>query len=232
MTLKTKSGAVPVQTEVPFSFSTDDVQSYLQKKFNNVTDVMKKNGINQGDVNILVTTLRCSKKFMPFLLVLPLNTLEGKQNRHDNELDIFNPDSSERSEKLKQPFYNLVGAYTYNKKDGDAFFSPEWRRALGISVKISHMLKSTRTPKIQKVNKGKNQYVVVLIDPIRIFHDMLENVEDATEKFKVQIDHVEQIKAGNYRYEIKRVRGKNKKNKNYDEAIIERELSQRLIGSR
>ena len=232
MSVQTRSGASPVEDEVRYGITTEEAEEFLQKKFDTIVSMMRKNGEQQDDVKIMLFTTRCSRKFMPFMILLPTNVLQGKkERRNDHEADIFNPESSTKVAKLKDPFHKLIGAFTYNKNDESGWFSNQTRQALGISIKTSHELKANRIPKIQRLNKGQNEFVVCLIDPIRLFHDMLVDIKDPKTRFNVFITSTNQIKSGTYSYEVSRVLAKNKKKG--DKSYIDRlayEVNQRVNG--
>lgn len=236
MSLKTKSGLTPVENEIPFTITTEQAEAFLQKQFDGAVALcnQKDDEHRQGEVRIMLLTVKCSKKFAPFMLLLPTNVLMGKKERkNDQELDIFNPGSSDKIAKLKSPFFNLVGSYMYDKNDERCFFSNSWRQALGVSLKTSQMLKNNRIPKIQRFNKGQNEYVACMIDPLRLFHAMLASVDDNDDKinkFGVEIASTEQIKSGNWKYETYRVARKKKKGDRSLEERIAFEIGNRLNG--
>lgn len=231
MSLKTKAGLVPVENEIPYSITTEQAEEFLQKQIDGIVATMNRSGEGpgQGDVKIMLLTIKCSKKFAPFMLLLPTNILIGKKDKkNEAELDMFNPECSDKIAKLKKPFFDLVGAYMYNKNDEKCFFSNNWRQALGVSLKTSQMLKNNRIPKVQKFNKGQNEYVACIIDPLRLFHYMLRDVNDNEAKFGVEIASSEQIKSGNWKYEVYRVTRKKKKGDRSLEERIAFEIGNRL----
>jgi hypothetical protein len=178
----------------------------------------------------MLFSTKCSKKFIPFMLLMPLSVLKGKKDRKDtDELDMFNPGNSDKVAQMKDSLWKLISAYTYDKKDENAFFSNVWRQSLGINYRMSHTLKANRLPKIQKFNKGQNEYVVCWIDPLRLFHDMLTDTEHKDASFRCIINSTDQIKGGNFKYEV--YRSINGKKKNSDRSIEDKiawEINQRL----
>ena len=164
------------------------------------------------------------------MLLLPTSVLkDGKGRQNNDEPDIFQNDHSERYAQMKNGFFKLIQAYMYTKDDEKAFFSTSWRQELNVSLKTSHMLKANRIPKVQKMNKGKNTFVVCMIDPVRLFHDMLQDLNNKDQKFKVKIVETEKRDSSNYVYNIERliVDGKKNRDKNMEETIAY-EISQRL----
>lgn len=225
MAMRTKSGMVPGNDkDIPFDINTSDAEKFLQRKVDQIVEMMKKNGKEQLPVDVKLVTTRCSKKFMPFVLVLSTTALKsngGKKKNH-RELDMFNPESSDSIAKLKDEFYQLVGAYMYNKNDEHAFFSNEWRRGMQVTLKTAHFLKANRTPKIQSWNKGRDEYIMCILDPARLFHDMLVDLDHRDEKFRINNLSAEKIEGGNYHYSMTRsiVKGNKKKDKSFETRLL------------
>lgn len=237
MSIKTRAGLVPVETEVPFAITTENAEDYLQKKFDFAVNEMrnpKRDGmkpVQQEDVKITLISTKCSSKFYPMMLLMPLNVLKNKQDKkNSNELDMFNPTNSEKSANMKKPFYDVIMPYLFNKDDESAFFSNTVRQNLKISLKTSHTLKANRLPKIQKFDKGRAEYIVCLIDPIRLFHDMLSDVSGnaGTNNFTAEISNVNQIKNGVCKYDVYRIARKSKSRNNSFEDKLAMEINQRI----
>lgn len=224
MSMRTKSGMVPGnEKDVPFDINTADAEHFLQRKIDQIVSKMKSEGKDQLPVDVKLITTRCSKKFMPFVLVLSATALKSSnKKKNHNELGMFNPESSDSIAKLKNEFYQLVGAYMYNKNDEQAFFSNDWRRELGVTLKTAHFLKANRTPKIQSWNKGKDEYIMCILDPARLFHDMLVDLDHREERFRITDMTAEKIDGGNYHYSMKRslVKGNKKKDKSFETRLL------------
>ena len=215
---KTRAGLVPVETEVSFHITTEKANEFLQDKVDNI---MKQKGTHQEDVNIRLLTLKCGKKFYPFMLLLPLSVLEGnKKKTNGSDLEIFNPQESEGTVNLKDAFYSLFGGYIFNKNDESSFFSATTRQNLGTTNEIARFVKANRRPRIQKINNNNNKFVTLLIDPIRVFHDMLTDVNNKNERFGIEVGQLKQIKTGNYRYQVFKIPAKKRNSdKSFDDRI-------------
>lgn len=229
---KTRSGLRPANTEVPYIITTEDAERYLQKKVDAIVAVMNSNadGNNrQEPVQITLMSLKCSKKFHPFFLMLPTNTLVGK-GKNKEELQIFNPEESEGQTRIKPLLYKLVKSFRYEKRDESVWFNSQWRSVLGIRHQTVQILKDHRLLKIQRFNKGKNSYVTCVIDPIRLFHDMLEDPTNDDERFRVYINKTTPIRAGHAEYEVIRVLNKGDK---ADSSVKEEMLAEitKVIGT-
>ena len=218
---KTRAGLVPVETEVSFHITTEKANEFLQDKVDKLVNIMNQKGTHQEDVNIRLLTLKCGKKFYPFMLLLPLSVLEGnKKKTNGSDLEIFNPQESEGTVNLKDAFYSLFGGYIFNKNDESSFFSATTRQNLGTTNEIARFVKANRRPRIQKINNNNNKFVTLLIDPIRVFHDMLTDVNNKNERFGIEVGQLKQIKTGNYRYQVFKIPAKKRNSdKRFDDRI-------------
>ena len=231
--IQTRAGLQPVEAELPFNITTEDAEEYLQQRFNTLIEMMRKNGDNQSDFDITLATYKISKKFYPLILALPLDVLKNPKDKSSNdELDIFSPGQNDQFAALKDPFYKLVASYIYDKNDEKAFFSNSWRQALGVTLSMSHKLKQSRIPKINSFNKGQLECVMCFIDPIRLFHDMLTDVNNKDMRFNIEIAQIQQMKNSNFRYTVNRISKKNKKknDRSYSDRIMY-EIGKRMRSS-
>lgn len=226
---KTRAGIMPSEKELPFSITTTDVEQYIQRKLNVVVNGMRQNGIYKGeDIEVKVITVEMGSNFIPFTVVLPMNVLKERVRRPKEELSIFNPKDSDSTVTLYEPIARMFSSYTFDKADGEAFFSSDWRRARGVSTNTSSILKHNRLPRIQKLNNGSMERVTFLIDPIRIFHDMLVMDTNNT-NFKIEIKDWQKIRSGEFRYDMKRVLN-TKKNKKGGGNSFADELNRKMRG--
>ncbi len=192
-------------------------------------------------VNVQLSSHRVGKRFIPLVAIFDTTCLKNRSRRRNSkELDIFNPETRSRGARLKAPIYKyVVKPFMYTQKDMNAFFQRDAARALGLEPGQASMLKQYREPKIQKFNKGHDEYVTLMIDPIRLFSamaaqtKMVRGDKDANQKFETIIytDSVERIHSGNWKYvcTTKNIRNKNKKNKKYEDQIYN-EMERRMRG--
>lgn len=233
---ETRSGLRPNKTgEVPYTITTSFAEEYLQKLFDTVNAGARAKAGNSNvfpDFNVSLITLNCSKKFKPMMLILPTTVLKNqKTKKSEKEASIFSTSNGENQVYIQDHIFMVFKPFLYDNKDAEAFGSNAVRHHLGLSSKIYYSIKNNRLPHIQKLNRGQSEFVVAMIDPLRLFHQMLDS-KDSSEKFEVEIDRTEQIKATNYRYEVFKVyrNGKNKKKKRNDEDRIAYEIQQRIVG--
>lgn len=236
---QTLSGITPAQShEVHYVENTSRAETFLQKKFDLVIEKMNQdarewNAKNpdkdprpmQDPVEVNLITTRMSSKFYPFLLVLPSTVLKDRNYKNNrNELDIFNPQHSERSANMKDPLYKVIEPFLYDDNERNAFFSQTMQHELKISSRSAAKLKGNTRLKVYSFDKGRVNYVAVILDPLRLFKNMATLVSGDT-PFVIYIDKVEQVKGGNYRYHFSKChktgKGKNKKNVDFANQILQ-----------
>lgn len=227
----TRAGIMPDEKELPYTISTSDVEKYLQKKVNTLVERMNRDkGSNLNKIDVNVYTTEAGRNFLPFIIVLPLDVLDRKEkNKRNNTPSIFNTKDSDGTSRMLPEFFKLFSSYTYNKDDETAFFSEDWRRARGVSRQTSPILKSMRTPKISNLENGKLKTVCFMLDPLRVFHDMLTRTDD-NRSFKIEVDKWKKVQTGEYKYFLKRVVG-NHKGKGYKNVLAD-ELNRKMRGTR
>lgn len=226
---KTRAGITPSEQELPFSVTTSQVEEYLQRKLNVVVNGMRQNGFYHGeDIDVRVITVELGSKFIPFTVVLPMNVLKDKrkQRRNNDEPSVFNPKDSDGTVAIHDSIAKMFSSYTYDKSDGEAFFSADWRRARGVSTTTSALLKRNRVPRVQKFG-GNMEMVTFLIDPIRVFHDMLM-MDNNNANFMIEIDNWQKLRSGEFRYDMRRVVRKKKGKKGGND--IADEINRRMRG--
>lgn len=225
--LSTRAGLLPNERELPFSITTSDVESYLQSK---IDVVNAKEGSNTV---VRVYTTEVSRSFLPFVVVLPLDVIaDGEDKKNDNNVSslFVNNDDDSKRVNLKEPYFKIFEPFIYNKNDENMFFADSWRREHDISRDKSPVLKSQRTAKINSLENGRLKVVTFMIDPLRVFHDMLIIPTD-NRQFAVQIDDWQKIQTGEFRFELVRNIRKGKNGKKYKNTVAE-ELNRVMRGNR
>ena len=231
-----RSGLQPERNEkLVYNITTNKAQEYLQKKFDVVTRIMKQKGDNIGQVKIRLFTTDAGSRFRPFILLLPLNVLETYEKRNPEEPDIFNPEADDELMKkasLKQGIKKVISAFKYDKYDQNSFYGNDWRRARGVSRETARQLRMRVDPKIMDIGEKdqKIKMVTVLIDPIRLFHDML-TFDDDNSNFKVDIIKYQKSRSGEYKYMVNRIKKKGDGGKNYTNRLAD-ELNRAIQGTR
>jgi hypothetical protein len=204
-TSKTRAGLVPATSnEIPFDITTEKAQAYLSDRIasviNKVNAASEKN--KQREIpEIALATSRFSTKFAPLVVAFSMDALDKKNSY--NVPDIFNPEPDDNSVKLREEIYSVIYPYLYNSEDCKAFFTNQSKHDLLITTKAAREIKAASRFSIAEEKDGgrKVRYVQALIDPLRLFHDML-TTDGAKEKFSVRIVSVEKIHDVNYRYKV------------------------------
>lgn len=232
--LRTRSGLRPDERNLPYTITTQFVREFLQGKFDVIVDKMNEantRGKKQEKIDIKLFTTGAGGAFFPFIIMLPLAVLEryGLDESND-EPSIFHPEEDEDLDAvlLKDEFYQLIKIYAFSKEDESAFFSDDWRRQRKVSRETSRNLKVLRTPKVNRYDCGgeKVPFVVMLLDPIRVFHDILTSPDNPCD-FTVEINSWQKLqKDGEFSYSVTR-RMLKKGNKKYSNQYVD-ELNKML----
>ena len=231
--LQTRAGLSPSEKKLPYSITTSQVEAYLQKK---VDVLCNRDKSLPQNVDVRVYTTEVGKYFMPFVIVLPTSVLvdRTKQKKNTNIDGFFDVhEQSSRVEEMLKPFKALFGAYTYNKEDTHAFSSNDWRRARGVTRTTSNVLRTMTLPRVSSFRGdggNKTNVVTFLLDPIRVFHDML-TMQDDSRDFSVDIGRWQKIKTGEYKYFVDRSVRHGKNNRKYNDTFAN-ELNRKMRGQR
>lgn len=207
----TKAGLFPSKKKLPYEVTTQGAQDYIIKQLGGVATTAGMNDFNYRDVQVI--SIDASKAFAPFLLILPSTAEKPRKNAGGNMDPFFDSKGEDRTVILREPIFNYVRCFIYTKNDINAFFSDDWRRRTGVSREMAAKLKEMNIPK--KVKGGKSTCICVLIDPMRVFHDMLTMKND-NRMFRTNIPELKKIGRGSYEYNIIRELVTNNSNKGKD----------------
>jgi len=241
---KTRSGAEPKKSKYQrFSQSTYDVKKYLQRKVDVIVKAMQSSGENIRPMKIHLFSTCLSKKFAPFTILLDPNAAENfeipyrVEDIQDGE-QIFYEGArrdSRRSEKaiLKPEFEKFIEAFGYSEDDIQDLKNERVKRELGINnMKIKTMYDFAK-PKfytLKGVDDARLTRIVVLLDPIKVFHNMLEDPERPDEDFSVWISVGQKKNDNEFEYDIKKTRNKKGQTTNVDRQY-EQSLSRIMLTS-
>ena len=235
----TRSGKSPDDEKLPFSFSTTEIETYLQKKLDVALNaVAKANGEKADKIEVKLYTTEAGKPddkgfgFLPIMVILPLEALESRreQKKSAKMASIFDTKAEDGTASLKRAVYEVLSAYVFDKYDANAFKSNSWQREHHVSRETATYLINMRTPHVIRMNGGKTQVVGVLIDPVRILHDMTK-IEGDNRNYHVNLYKYKKYHTGEYLYILDRVVKKSKGNKKY-EATFADELNRKMRGFR
>ena len=221
--IRTRAGIIPSDKALPYSVTTSEVEEYLQKR---VDAMAKASGGKVERCEVKIYSTESGSKFIPFVVVLPTSILVNGKKDDNNDMEyIFNQKNEDRNVNINQAYYKLFSSYIYDKNDEDAFFSDAWRREVGVYKQTSYALKKLRTPKVTNLPGAK--VIIFMIDPLRIFHDMVVS-EDDKRDFRIEITGINKMEKGKFRYDFKRVIV-DSRNKKYHKTLID-ELNYRMKG--
>ena len=235
----TRSGKSPDDEKLPFSFSTTEIEAYLQKKLDvALAGVAKANNTTPDKIEARLYTTEAGKPddkgfgFLPIMVILPLDALEDRRSAKKNQKieSIFDTKSEDGTANLKRPVYEVLSAYTFDKYDAGSFKSNAWQREHHVSHETAQYLLSMRTPKVIRMNGGKTQVIGILIDPVRILHDMVK-IEGDNRNYHVSLYKYKKYHTGEYLYILDRVVNKSKNNKKYESTFAD-ELNRKMRGYR
>ena len=221
--IKTRAGVIPDENGMPFSITTEAVEKYIQKK---VDTVMQKAGKDSFSVRVITT--EAGRNFLPFMVLLPMEAVESKKKNSSDIDAIFNPKDNDRTVKLQPEIFKLFQAYCYDPKDSQAFDSDEWRRSRRVARGTANVLKRSRLPRITSLNGGKMKVCMFLLDPLRVFHDMLVDANNPQKQFTVTIEDWKKRSDGNYNYKLTRSTNNSGK-KRYNDTLAA-ELNRKMRG--
>jgi len=215
----TRGGARPDISELSYHLSTSDMRVFLQKKLDEIAD---------GDqVQIKLYSVDVGNNFIPFVAILPSTVLvDDKRNDNSDEnimkLDIDDTDSSsEKFIKMKEKYFKLISAYTYNKDERDSFKAENVMRLYGLNRTRAYNARKLMTPR--KFDK-EGDSVIVLLDPIKLFHSYL-SINGDQRNFEVDVVGCKKKGNGEFSYHVKRKLSSGKNKKGYD---IYKFISQQL----
>lgn len=212
--INTMSGDKPDELIYVFHPNKQKVKSAIQKMFNKLTDGLRE--VRKWDIDDVKVNLGETRmgRYVMFTLTLPMSVLVGEKDKGNDIPEIFRPQSDSGIPPLKQPFHLLLKSLVYDADERKAFSTNKMRRELGATQSQMAAIKSVLTPRIQKMknSNGKwEKYVVICVDPLKVFHAMYTEVnEDGSTKenakqFECIVKSFKKIDSGNYMFTIYRV---------------------------
>ena len=206
-----------------YEIRTIDVQNYLQK-IAKVLDraIEKKLGKAEGEINTKVQVMSINfsgnkekQPFVPFMLMVSGNIIDMRDVDPDIP-SVLKPDM-DNGVHLNSVYYNQMFApYMFSKDDVKSLNSPSYRRAMHINLPFSTLnaLKRYMKPKVEFSGNSddiNNAQVVVLIDPIRVFHKLAFESDNPHLRYYVVVKELKQIDDLNFKYTVERKLKQNNK---------------------
>lgn len=218
---ETRSGLRPDESHLPFVITTKDVQNYLQKRIDVVLEEQRKNGEYISDVKIMnIISIDASSTFIPMLVFLPESVIEQEKYAPVKGNSIFNTNPKGRALRLNNVIFNVLSPYMYDQRDRESFGTGLMKNTLKMSREKIYRIQEWSKPSLFKTRNGKSRNIVLLIDPIRVFYDMLKytDKEAAKQQFRINIEDCKKREKGYYMYYVIREELSPKK-KNTDLAV-------------
>ena len=222
---RNRSGFAPRQSRyLIYEISTMDAKKYIQNKIDLVVKSMRqKGGYQIPNIPINLISVNTGENFKPFAISLPMSADESyyvnpEQPEEDENVNpIFMPEyDDEDCEMIKArilgPIYNALKAYKYNKADKEMISSQEFRSKHGISRNKAKNFRDFVNPRVIPIEgrSGEMQFnIILLLDPIRVFHDMLTDADNPNINFRITIEEFKEMKFGVFNHTVKWYRYKN-----------------------
>lgn len=242
--IKNRSGIEPRKEKyLMYEITTLDVKRYIQNKFNAIVKRLNEKGEKIKPIKIQLVSTKIGEKSIPFSLILPI-TVDSEYTNYremlveddENVNPIFLQDYDDDDDDdmtfeavLLDWVSNLIKPFTYNSEDLKYFSSRKFRSDEGVTRKnANHMVKFV-DPRIINIEGRHGEIterrIMVMLDPIRVFYDMLKDVNTNGRNNDYQIfimsKESKEIKSGLFRYTIKREMVKPSSKKEYQPDMVD-----------
>lgn len=203
---ETRSGLRPDETRLPYVITPKDVQNYLQKRIDVVLEEQRRKGEYMPDVKIQdVISLEASNEFIPLVLFLPESVIEQEKYAPTKGNSVFNTNPKSHALKINNVIYNVLNPYMYNRVDRESFGTRLMKNTLKMSREKIYRIQEWTRPSLFKTKRGRDRSIVLLIDPIRVFYDMLKYTDkEASKPFRINIEDWKKRENGYYKYYVVR----------------------------
>jgi len=196
-----------------FDFKTEDVRKFLQKQLDLTVNLLRKSDPNYKDIKdmpIYVSGARCSEFYCPFFVLLPKTAVYVESVAVDPNIpSIFREGRDDEEElKLIPTIEKFLRLYAFTKSDVKALKSRKYQDALKLNPNAINKLIEYIKPRYRTAKGGDNseiKMVMVAIDPVKVFHDMVRLEKDDDNKpFKVKVEIKQRVKSGDYRFRVQK----------------------------
>lgn len=214
----TRSGLLPDNTHEPYTISTDDMVTFLQKQINAVIVATNQN-LPEGterfpDVRIKAYNYHLGSKFYPLVIFLPQEAIYKKNRKRkngnnvtkDGRISIRADVNAETDDygggvRLHSFVYETIKPYMY-PNGGKAFNCRNVQEQNGIVRANVPKIINLCKPCTVKMNNGKVA-VMVALDVYHVMYDMLAKKQD-NRRYTVLLHKAKRIKDGVYRFSLTR----------------------------
>lgn len=227
MLLVTKSGCSPEQDELKFKISTERVEKYIKDELRKLINAPNSELADLDLSKVEIRSTKQGKRYYPFLIVLPYDqACYGKSDKNDgkNTNPFFDSSSTYMSKApLKNQLRNFLGTdrnerFMYTSEDRNVLRTPRWRRDAGVDegrgLRDIITLTEPRHYQFTPDKNGPAVHVVkVLLDPLRVLHDMVAPKGGSDKPFRLDSFEFKKLNRGLYMYEFTRREINNKGNR-------------------
>lgn len=205
-------GKKPNKVYPEWNFTTNEIKSYLQGQFNQLTKALRtRKGFEIDDFKISLSMIKLSKKYVMFNLILPKTILKGSKNLEKTP-SVFRPNQTDSNLPIEEPIFEFLKCIMYTKDERNAFKTQQCRKFYDLNQNHLRLLTSFLLPKRRHIDGGNGKdrdYIVVAIDPIKVFYSMVDDESGA--KYQAWVKDFKELDKGNFLFTILRDE-QNKKN--------------------
>ena len=138
-------------------------------------------------------------------MFLPESVIEQEKYAPTKGNSVFNTNPKSHALKINNVIYNVLNPYMYNRVDRESFGTRLMKNTLKMSREKIYRIQEWSTPTVFNTKRNVPTSVVLLIDPIRIFYDMLKYVGNEPAKpFRIVVEDTKKRENGYYKYYIRR----------------------------
>ena len=198
-----------------WTFSTGEIERFLQDKIDSTIAHFNREIPNEADrypgIRIAVNSIRVGKKFTPLMAIIPTEVLVNYATPSD-ELSIFNPMESSGVAKIDKPYYMVLSSFMYTEEEAEEFTSSDFMQTMHVNRTAADRIKRYSKARIHEF--GGDPCVVVMLDPIRVIHNMMRPSDAKQSRdYSIEISDAVNRHDGDYQYKVYQDFG-GKKNKN------------------
>ena len=225
-----RAGIKPARIENVFTLKTSDAEDYITKKINSIPGF--------EDVVVNLFTLNLTDRFAPFVIALPMSVLKKKDkssNKNGEVMSIFSTALDESDGKSKtlinDSIHKILTAYSFDaafRQTNNEETMRTIKSQLGLSRAQCAMIDRTRFPHVESFSDGKIKCVMMTIDPIWVFTDMLGEPDKDNRQYRILVTGLRRIDESNTEYTVRRVPAKQEKGSTYTD--ISKEVVRRMMG--
>lgn len=204
-----------------FILSTNDVKEFLQLRLDFIVAKLRKMNETYAklpNIQVDVFGSQASDVYVPLMVILPPAVLKDESENIEENIPTIYFDRDEDSQlHLIQEIKDFLGLFSFTKFDREMLTNREFLAEKRISTKVGQMISNFAEPRYRKQKNSDSDagdMVLLFIDPIRVFHEMVQLEGESRKSYTISIIKIKKIRDTQYNYHIKKnYRGKRKKKK-------------------